>query len=76
MTGKSGRAKGKRGKASAKPAMRSWIVPVRQTLRGIAIVEAEDASCACAQAAAGNFDMEPGAEMTDWEVMGPAKEDR
>lgn len=54
---------------------KTWTVPVTVTLRGYAIVEAKDSAGAYEAIKAGGFDIEPGAEMVDWEVAGTARVD-
>jgi len=53
-----------------------WSVPVKVTLRGYALVEAASMEEAELLVANGGFDIEPGAEMSDWEQTGRPQVDR
>ena len=56
--------------------VKTWAVPYSATFRGTAIVEATTAEEAEEVIKSGGFDNDPGAEMSDWELTGRAKEDK
>lgn len=56
-----------------KAQMKLWIVPAEVTMRGYAVVEAESAEKAENVVRGGGFDLEPGAEITDWDCKGQAR---